>query len=120
MNWKEYFDDYVFYGAIDLTDTIDLSFEIGSKPFWVEPMRYWWSFSIKYFCPYILWHIFMYGLISDLQGKSYLNWEILKWVYVVICPIIVIVFFILELKPETFEKEFDKDEDMDLTGKSSV
>ena len=73
-------------------------------------MRYWWSFSVKYFCSYILWHIFMYGLISDLQGKSYLTWEILKWVYVAICPIIVIVFFILDLKKETFEKQFVEDD----------
>ena len=116
MNWGEYMTDYVFYGAHDLTDTIfDLSYALLNKPFWVEPMRYWWSFSVKYFCPYILWHIFMYSLFSDLGHKSHLSWEIVKWIYVGMCPLIVIVFFCLNLSLDTFEIDFGKDLDLELS-----
>jgi len=88
-----------------------------SDSWWVNPFCFWWSFSIKYFIPWALYLLMMWGLKSDItldaKGKGYGGyhycWQLLGF----LIPLIGLLCFLIPLfcctKAETYQKGIDSD-----------
>ena len=79
-------------------------------------MKIWWSFSIKFFIPWVLWHVlflFDIAVIFNLSGdkpsentsRKLLYYEILKGVYIV--PFIALLAYFAYTDRFT-EDDFDR------------
>jgi len=88
-----------------------------SDSWWVNPFCFWWSFSIKYFIPWALYLLMMWGLKSDTtldaKGNGYggyhLFWQLMGFVI----PLIGLLCFLIPLfcctKAESYQKGIDSD-----------
>ena len=71
LPWKAYLSEFVCYGAMDVFEkTIDLSHGVADNPIWVPVLKVWWSFSIKFFMPWILWHLVLIFDVGRLFGSQ--------------------------------------------------
>ena len=71
LTWTMYFEEFVCYGSMDIFEkTIDLSHGITENPYWVAILKIWWSFGIKFFTPWILWHLILIFDIGRLYGNQ--------------------------------------------------
>ena len=75
LSWEVYMKYFVGYGSMHIfEDTLQLSHELTVHPLWISALKYWWTFSIKFFIPWLLWQmllIFDFGIIYGKAGINY-------------------------------------------------
>ena len=71
LSWEIYLKYFVGYGSIHIfEDVLQLSHELTVNPIWVTALKYWWTFSIKFFIPWLLWQMLLIFDIGIIYGKS--------------------------------------------------
>ena len=129
ISWHLYYTDFVCYGSMQLFEnTLELSHEIVDHAYWIQVLKFWWSISIKYFIPFVLWQIFLIFDIGDAFGsdedtdlsysgyeskgetkadtKELLKWQIVKIVF--IAPFFLLILY-FACSNRFNEEDFDLD-----------
>jgi len=82
-NIKEWYSNVLFYGAYQLAvECVKRSDETlsGDSYWWSSLFIGWWSFSIKYFVPFAVWHLMLWNfkqdLTPDVNGRYYGGYNI--------------------------------------------
>ena len=103
LTWKIFIEEFVFYGTYELTDTLEFEYEISHMPSWMEPMKQWWSLSIKYFSPWILVQLLMsaialefFKIDQDEDVPSHVGWDLVKIAYIVPFLFLCVLFNFIE------------------------
>lgn len=91
-DFNKWYTNVLFYGAYQLAvEVVRRSDEaMSADKFWWAPYFIaWWSFSIKYFVPFAVWHLMMWNFSKDIfpdeEGKFYggyhIFWQGMGFIY---------------------------------------
>ena len=113
-SWSVYLTDFVLYGSMHIFGGL---IGLSASAYYLTVLKYWWSFSLKFFMPWVLVQLFCIFFIDEIglnsahddtlgdeaSGERVMKWEIVKILYLAPFFLIIAYYFFTSKDSNDFD-----------------